>query len=121
MNRYKALNSCFNQLVRKIFLQSISIFQERYSSHLKYVSTYRRFIIISISLVIIVSGYLYYANVLKALTLYFTQTDWSGGADTNTTIDATNSTGWTKYYSQTGGIDTTTVGEIKLKLEVTQP
>ncbi len=73
---------------------------------------------IAIGIVVFVFGSaVYFVNQIYALTLYFTQSDWSGGADTVTTINNSNATGWTKFYSKTAGIDNSTSGEIKLKLE----
>lgn len=74
--------------------------------------------VIAIGIVVFVFGSaVYFVNQIYALTLYFTQSDWSGGADTNTTINNSNATGWAKFYSKTAGIDHSTSGEIKLKLE----
>lgn len=60
-------------------------------------------------------------SIIKALSLDFIQTDWSGGADTVTTINASNITGWTKYHSKTDGVNTSTAGEAKLNIAITQP
>ena len=57
----------------------------------------------------------------KALTNTFIQSDWSGGADTETTIDDNNLEGWTKFYSKTGSIDTSTANQTTLEIEISQP
>lgn len=62
-----------------------------------------------------------YPKLIGALTKTFVQTDWSGGADTVSTTDDTNLLNWTKYYSETDGIDTSTSTELKLEVTVTQP
>ena len=74
--------------------------------------------LIAVGIVLFVfGGAVYFVRQIYALTLYFTQSDWSGGADTNATINSSNATGWTKFYSKTAGIDNSSSGEIKLKLE----
>ena len=51
----------------------------------------------------------------RASTNSYVQSDWSGGADTAaTSTHPTNQAGWTKYYSQTGGVNTSG-GELKLE------
>ncbi len=60
-------------------------------------------------------------SIVNALSLGFVQTDWSGGADTISTINSSNISGWTKYYSKTEGVTTSTVGEAKLSITITQP
>lgn len=56
-----------------------------------------------------------------ALTQSFTQADWSGGSDEGTTIDDQYLTGWTKYASKDDGVETEAEGEVRLKLEISQP
>ncbi len=74
--------------------------------------------ILAVFIVFLIIGVgVHFVQQIYALTLYFTQSDWSGGADTETTINSSNATGWTKFYSKTAGIDNSTSGEIKLKLE----
>lgn len=74
--------------------------------------------LLALGIVIFVFGSaVYFVHQIYALTLYFTQSDWSGGADTESTINSSNASGWTKFYSKTAGMDNSTAGEIKLKLE----
>jgi uncharacterized membrane protein len=61
------------------------------------------------------------SNWIKALTKNFVQTDWSGGADIEATINDSNLSGWTKFYSKDSSVSHSTEGEIKLRLDVTQP
>jgi len=56
-------------------------------------------------------------NNLKAATYTWQQTDWSGGADTNSTAShSSDQSGWTKYYSKDATLDDTG-GELKLRLQ----
>ncbi len=89
------------------------------TSYLSSLGIARKFqYIIALAIVVFVFGSaVYFVNQIYALTLYFTQSDWSGGADTDATINSSNATGWTKFYSKTAGIDNSTSGEIKIKLE----
>jgi len=54
--------------------------------------------------------------LIQAVTHTFIQTDWSGGADTNSTATEDNLSNWTKFYSGDTSISYTTPGEIKLIL-----
>lgn len=57
--------------------------------------------------------------IVQALSSDWVQTNWSDGPNTDLTIDSANLTNWTKYYSATSGIDNSTSGELKLRLEST--
>lgn len=76
-------------------------------------------------LFLLVAGFLFlffnYPFWVRALTQSFTQTDWSGGSDGGVTIDDEYLTGWTKYASKDDGVETEIEGEVRLKLEVSQP
>ena len=61
--------------------------------------------------------YRLHPGIIGALSKNFTQNDWSGGADTNSTVNGSSGT-WTKYYSANTGI--TAVSGVGLKLKVEQ-
>ncbi len=53
---------------------------------------------------------------LEAVTHNFTQSDWTGGADTVNTANSNSGT-WTKYYSASTGITAVSGTGLKLKVE----
>jgi len=63
---------------------------------------------------------LYNALMVKSASYGWTQTDWSGGADTEITASHNdNQTGWTKFYSKDDNVDvTTTPGQATLQSAV---
>ncbi|QQS43899.1 hypothetical protein IPM65_07245 [Candidatus Roizmanbacteria bacterium] len=99
--------------------KNIFTFFNSVTSYLSSLGIARKFqYVIALAIVVFVFGSaVYFVNQIYALTLYFTQSDWSGGADTDATINNSNATGWTKFYSKTAGIDNSTSGEIKIKIE----
>jgi len=73
-------------------------------------------------LAIVVSVFFFIKQELvQALSRNFSQTDWSGGLDTVSTIDDNSLSNWTKYYSKTDGIKTSDIGEMKLNIDISQP
>jgi hypothetical protein len=82
---------------------------------------YRPIISVTTALFLVLVSIIVTKSIVSALSKDFVQTDWSGGADTITTINDTNLSGWTKYYSKTDGVNTGTAGEVKLNITITQP
>lgn len=50
----------------------------------------------------------------RAATYTFLQTDWSGGQSTQYPAHPGDQSGWTKYESKTGNVNTTTAGQISI-------
>jgi hypothetical protein len=76
---------------------------------------------LSLLFFLLVSIFFYDTKLIKALTQSLVQSSWSGGADTEATINSTNLSGWGKYYSKSSGVDTDTEGIVRLKVGITQP
>ena len=75
---------------------------------------HQRFAVLLFAFGLILGGFfLYHLYSISAVTYEWLQTDWSEGEDTsNYPLHPTNQNNWTKYWSKTSNIKTTTGGQI---------